>query len=103
MPRVRVYYARDPHDLVHPPEQAPDDHQLAKRYALVLAYDFPDVQVQDPDDIFCLLNVEPERWVLPLPPGVLHTSMSVGDVVEMRGVRYLCLMGGWASRPIEKE
>lgn len=36
--------------------------------------------------------------------GVGHTSMSVGDVVEIEGVEWLCLWNGWGKlRPLQEK
>ena len=70
----------------------PDETQFPAEYALVAEIDEPDAV---PEDAFYLLNVEPETYIKTLPDGICHTSMSVGDIVEINGVYSICLPIGW--------
>jgi hypothetical protein len=69
--------------------------------------EMPDViaDLHDPDEVFLLLNNGAD---IPNPynsPGIqkfigvnkIHTSMSVGDVVEIDGVYWLCENTGWRT------
>jgi len=50
----------------------------------------------DPDFIFSELNINPRKYIkYPLPKGVIHTSMSVGDIVKTGGKYLMCAIVGW--------
>ena len=63
--------------------------QLAENYELVLKVTMPEGTL--PDRIFMMYQDRP----LSLPPGVKHTSMSVGDIVVLGRKVCICCTCGW--------
>jgi hypothetical protein len=54
----------------------------------------------EPDDVFAMFNIEEEnplvkRQDIVAAKGLRHTSMSIGDVVDINGRKYIALSLGW--------
>jgi hypothetical protein len=64
---------------------------IKNNYAKVLDLDMPDGTL--PDRVFRMYQERP----IPLPAGVVHTSMSVGDIVRIGETVHICLVTGWFS------
>jgi hypothetical protein len=86
-------------------EGNPTPRDLVENYAIVYQNDtFP--EQCSPDGIFAIFNGADSERPNPLSTeegqkriieqGVAHTSMSVGDIVQIEDVSYLCQPTGWA-------
>lgn len=96
--KCRVYYWKDPKYLLMalPAEPGllisePTPEKLAEDYEVFWEGEVPDNTT--PDDIFVKFNLIEGR--IRLPPGIGHTSMSVGDIVQLNDNYYVCMPLGW--------
>ena len=89
---MKVYYTKSMFFHAAILGAIPDKKQFPADYALVAEINGPDAT---PEYAFYLLNDEPEKYIKTLPAGVSHTSMSVGDIVEINGVYSICQPVGW--------
>ncbi len=90
-----LYYQKNPSFLMSREEAARlTIADLENNYGRVLEIDVPAGTC--PDSIFSTYQDRP----IPLPPGVRHSSVSVGDVVVIGSALHVCLMTGWYSVPI---
>lgn len=69
----------------------PTRETLEEDYELFWSGEVPDDT--SPDDIFAKFNLIEGR--VRLPPGIKHTSMSVGDIVQLDDQFYICMPIGW--------
>jgi len=95
--KARVYYWKDPKYLMT--GFAPAGFIVPKPTIEDIRRDFKlfwEGEVADdttPEDIFAKFNALPVP--VRLPPGIKHTSMSVGDVVKLGDDFYVCMPVGW--------
>ena len=94
--RCAVYYWKDPkYLLLGLPGPSlvskPTPEEVETEYKLFWRGEVPEDTT--PNDIFAKFNLIEGR--IRLPPGIHHTSMSVGDIVELGGQFYLCMPIGW--------
>ena len=76
----------------------PTKEQFQNEYKIVLDAESPigSLEVEIPEYYFERINLEPEEYIVPLPEGVYHTSMSIGDIVVIDNKRaYICAPIGW--------
>ena len=69
----------------------PTVSDIRRDYRLFWQGEVPDDTT--PDDIFRKFNALPVP--VRLPPGIFHTSMSVGDAVQLGDDFYVCKPVGW--------
>jgi len=88
---AEVYYAKDVNQMVGF-SPLPLARELEVKYAKVC-----DIDDHNIDSIFSKLNWEPRKYIeYPLPEGILHTSMSVGDIIKFAdGELWYCSVLGW--------
>ena len=96
MKKAAVYYWTNPKYLLlgmpgPSPVSKPTPAEVQAEYRLFWSGEVPDETT--PDDIFRKFNLI--RTPLRLPPGVNHTSMSVGDIVALGDEFYICMPFGW--------
>lgn len=94
--KCRVYYWKDPKYLLLglpfvKPVSKPTPEEVEREYKLFWSGEVPDDT--SPDDIFVKFNLIEGR--VRLPPGIKHTSMSVGDIVQLNDQFYICMPLGW--------
>lgn len=95
--KCEVYYWKDPKYLMTGiavtgfvvPKPTIDD--VRRDYKLFWSGDVSEDTT--PEDIFLKFNAL--RVPIRLPPGIKHTSMSVGDVVRLGDTYYTCKPVGW--------
>jgi len=89
---AEVYYAKDPMKMLGFDQPLPTLETLKTEYAKVCEIN------KSRDEIFAELNYNPRKYIeYPLPSGILHTSMSVGDVVKDGNILYACSVVGWTK------
>jgi len=99
MVKMKVYYCDDIDYMLRP--RTPSIEQFKKHW-----HKLPfDLEGETFDDIYCKLNMlnlpsEQMKALRELAKKVKHTSMSVGDIIEVDGTFYMCDIVGW--RKIEK-
>lgn len=71
--------------------QVPTREEIEQHYTEVCRLD------GTPDEIFAELNEYPTKYIRQLPPGVNHTSMSVGDIISTGESLILCKSVGWEA------
>ncbi|MBA7591621.1 hypothetical protein ES708_33781 [subsurface metagenome] len=94
--KARVYYWKDPRyallGLPGPsPVSKPTPGEVETVYKLFWQGEVSDSTT--PEDIFAKFNIFPGP--ARLPPGIHHTSMSLGDIVALNDNFYLCMPVGW--------
>ena len=95
--KARVYYWKDPKYLMTGmgvpgflvPKPTRED--IERDFELFWQGEVADDTT--PEDIFVKFNALPVP--VRLPPGIKHTSMSVGDVVSLGAHFYVCMPVGW--------
>ena len=96
-----VYYAKDPMAMlgdIGPTTPPATEKDIKEKYAKVC--ELP--ESAKVDFIFEELNLNPRQYIkYPLPKGIEHTSMSVGDLVKFGNTVYLCEMVGWKKLEIK--
>jgi len=95
--KCRVYYWKDPKylmtgiDITGFVVPMPTREDIERDYVLFWEGEVPDDTT--PDAIFLKFNALPVP--VRLPPGIRHTSMSVGDAVQLGDNLYVCKPVGW--------
>lgn len=90
--QARVYYWKDPKYLLTGfTVSKPTIEDIKRDYQLFWKGEVADDTT--PGDIFLKFNALPIP--VRLPPGIKHTSMSVGDIVELGDSSYVCMPVGW--------
>ena len=89
--KCRVFYSNDPMRFllgISPKVPMPTEAEIrGPTYTKVVDDEVPEDTL--PDTVFVVLNSD-----IPLHAGT-HTSMSVGDAVELGSKLYICLPTGW--------
>jgi len=105
--RIRIYYWKDIKWIHYGifANAAPAKEEFEKDYIKVLDKEInPDHkdnrwsnfgEFQIMDFFFEKLNLEPENYILPLPEGATHTSMSIGDIIVIDNDAFICCPIGW--------
>lgn len=96
--RIQILYAsrRCPYRFTAQEGNIPSPSEIETQYVKVADYEVVEDCVT-PDDIFSIMNLEPETCFdrTAYDRGVEHTSMSVGDIVMLDSEAHLCLPVGW--------
>ena len=95
--KVRVLYNKlsSPFLFLIDRDARPSPSEIEVNYIMVARFDAPDDIT--PDDVFGIMNLEPETVFDPTSyfRDVCYTSMSVGDIVAIGNEAFLCLPIGW--------
>ena len=105
MQRIKVFYHQEPkNDELSWFSKAGEDRvptykEFLTDYVCVLDRFVPQGQQLGPEDMYHLLNIEFVEYLI--DQAVVrelrtHTSMSVGDVVMIDNIIYICLPSEWA-------
>ena len=105
--KVRILYAHDDSKFLFTAREdfLPTKEDLKNDYSEMrikdMSFIYEEASSSNPDVAFMLLNRSPEKWIQELPKNVSHTSISVGDIVEIDNVKHICLPIGWEIVPKE--
>lgn len=92
--KCRVFYWKDPKYLLlglTPGVGKPTPDIIETDYKVIWQGEVTDATT--PEDIFLKFNALPVPFRL--PPGIRHTSMSIGDVIQLGEQYYVCMPIGW--------
>lgn len=93
--KAAIYYWKDPKYLLLgmplSPLPMPTQKDIPKNYKVIWQGDVPENTTRD--ELFERFNFLPVPFRL--PPGIKHTSMSIGDIVQLDDIFYICMPLGW--------
>jgi hypothetical protein len=96
---AEIYYAKNVEAFYGDTKLPTTTEELLKNYGKVCT-----INETNEDKIFSLLNYNPRKFIeYPLPSGVTHTSMSVGDIVKRGNKVSICRMVGWEKSELKEE